>query len=140
MRAAGEDAGAGNRLVLARIWTLEGIGVQAQDACDHGEERRWIKALVGCPTCLWQDLGLHEPEQLAAELAPDPLADRCLLQERADLGGQGLDIHLTSRVVSDFVHPPECAPVTEVQGVRRGAPRHLGDLRRVSGRCCVGGT
>ena len=105
MRAAGEDAGAGNRLVLARIWTLEGIGVPAQDACDHGEERRWIKALVGGPTSWWQDLGLDEPEQLAAELDPDPLADRYLLQERGDLGGQGLYIHLRCRVVSDFVHP-----------------------------------
>ena len=38
--------------------------------------------MVGGPTSWWQDLGLDEPEQLAAELDPDPLTDRYLLQER----------------------------------------------------------
>jgi hypothetical protein len=39
-------------LVAGTLGTLEGIGVQAQDVRDHGEQRRWIKALIGCPTCL----------------------------------------------------------------------------------------
>jgi hypothetical protein len=89
----------GHCLFAGNLWALEGIGVQAQDLGDHGKQRRWVDTLLGCPTRLGEDLGLEEADQQPAQLAPDPLGHRDLGQEPGDLGVEGLQVQLASRIV-----------------------------------------
>ena len=74
--------------MTGNVGMLQGIGVQAQDSSDDGKQRRRVDALVGCPSRLRHDLGLQEAEQHAAQLGPDPLADRHLLKEQGGFGGR----------------------------------------------------
>ena len=72
------------------VWRPEGVGEQAQDVGDDGQQRRWIDAVVGCPTCLGRDFSLEEALQEAAQLRPGRITERHLRQEPRGLGGQDL--------------------------------------------------
>src|SRR5215211_8180317 len=75
-----------------RLRGRQGVDVDPQDVGDDREQRRRIKAEVSRTFGLGQDIALEEAVQQPAELGPERLCHRRVLQAVGHLGGQPLHV------------------------------------------------